>query len=115
MHVLIGMPPPKYNTELPSVLGIMNYHSKDSLTTSEICEPVRVLTSVKTEWSQDGTYQKLCDNFVKKNGVFLWKKTSLGTVLFQVEGMTCPRDKTLENPILRAIAFASKSLFHAES
>ena len=41
------------------VLGIINYLGKFSLFTAEVCEPLRRLTSIKTKWTWNNTYQKL--------------------------------------------------------
>ena len=45
--------------EMQSFLGIMNYLSKYSSVTSQMCEPLRRLTSVKLEWTWNKTYQEL--------------------------------------------------------
>ena len=43
----------------PSILGIINYLSKFSPSTADICEPLRQLMSSETEWTWNATYQKL--------------------------------------------------------
>ena len=51
----------KKQKELQAFLGIINYLRKISLRTADICEALRQLTSVKTEWNWNAAYQKLFD------------------------------------------------------
>ena len=49
LKVLPEMPPPKTKKELQAFLGIINYLSKFSLSTANICESLRQLTLSRTE------------------------------------------------------------------
>ena len=62
VQALMSMPPPKCKEELQSVLGIVNYICKLSPMTAEVYKPLRKLTSVKTIWAWNSTYQELYDN-----------------------------------------------------
>ena len=42
-------------------LGIINYLGEFSPSTADICESLRQLTSSKTEWTWNATYQKVFD------------------------------------------------------
>ena len=46
---------------MQAFLATINYLSKFSLATAEVCEPLRKLTLVKAGWSWNGTYQDLYD------------------------------------------------------
>ena len=48
---LTEMPSPKAKKEVQVFLGIINYLSKFSPSTANICESLRQLTSNKTEWT----------------------------------------------------------------
>ena len=59
---------PKNKRELQSFLGIINYLSKFSPGTAEVCKPLRKLTSSKTTLTWDASYQQLFDkakSFIK--------------------------------------------------
>ena len=56
------MPVPKNKRELQSFLGIINYLRKFSPGTAEVCEPLRKLTSSRTTWTWNASYQPLFDN-----------------------------------------------------
>ena len=58
---LMGMPPPKTKKELQAFLVIINYLRNFSPRTANVCESLRQLTSSKTEWTWNATYQKLFD------------------------------------------------------
>ena len=45
--------------ELQAFIGIINYLSKFSPSTAGICESLRKLTSARTEWTWNVTYQKI--------------------------------------------------------
>ena len=45
--------------ELQSFLGIINYLTRFSLMTAEVCVLLRKLMLVKYEWSWNGSYQSL--------------------------------------------------------
>ena len=49
----------KTKRELQSFLGIVNYLSKFSPTTTEICEPLKRLNSVIAAWTWYRSYQKI--------------------------------------------------------
>ena len=55
---LTKMPAPKNKKELQAFLGIINYLSKFSPDTSEVCKPLRKLTLSKTMWAWDASYQQ---------------------------------------------------------
>ena len=52
------MPAPKSKKDLQSFLGIINYLPKFSPDTSEVCKPLRRLTSSKAMWTWDASYQQ---------------------------------------------------------
>ena len=56
LKVLIDMPPSKCKNELQSFLDVICYLSKFLPATAKVCEPLRKLTSVKSECSWKGTY-----------------------------------------------------------
>ena len=58
-EILEEMPPPKTKRKLQAFFGIINYLSKFSPHTADVFEPIRLLTSSKTEWVWNATYQKL--------------------------------------------------------
>ena len=55
------MPPPKTRKQLQASLGIINYLGKFFPSTVEACESLRKLTSAKSEWTWNATYQKMFD------------------------------------------------------
>ena len=55
------MPAPKNKKELQAFLGIINYLGKFSPDTGEVCEPLCKLTSSKTTWTWNASYQQLFD------------------------------------------------------
>ena len=61
LKALTEMPHPKTKKEPQAFLGIINYLNKFSPSTDNVCESLRKLTSSKTEWSWNATYQKLFD------------------------------------------------------
>ena len=62
------MPPPKYLKKwLQSFLGIGNYLSTFSAKNAEVCESLKKLTSVKTEWTHNSMYQEL---YYKAKNIF---------------------------------------------
>ena len=52
---------PKNKRELQAFLGIINYLDKFSPGTLEVCKPLRKLTSSKTTWTWNASYQQLFD------------------------------------------------------
>ena len=90
-----------------------------------------MLTSSKTEWTWNATYQKLFDKaksiITEDTGIKFCDETQLlyletdvsgirlrATLLQTRSGTNCLRDKVPDNSILRPIMFASKSLSSAE-
>ena len=59
--VFTKMPSPNNKNELQSFLSIMDYLSKISPLTAEVCKPLWNLMSVKSEWTWNNTNQKLYD------------------------------------------------------
>ena len=131
VKALIDIPPPNNKKELQAFLGIMNYLSKFSPGSPEVCDPLLKLTSSKVTWTWNASYQSL---FVKVKLLIksdkcmkfyddtkpLWVKTDasevgLGAALLQTwEGTTCQTDMVPDNNILHPIAFANKSSMDAE-
>ena len=59
VKALTDMPPPKTKRELQSFLGIINYLSKLSPMTAEVCELLQRLISVKAGWTWKRTYNNI--------------------------------------------------------
>ena len=125
------MPAPKNKRELQSFLGIINYLGKFSPGTAEVCDPLQKLTSSRTMWMWNASYQQLFDKaklLVKvevcmkfyDDTKLLYLETdvsgvSLGAALLQLcDNTACQRDVVPDNTSLRPIAFASKSLTGAD-
>ena len=70
-YALTGKPPAKTKKELQSFLSIMNYLSKFSLATADLSKLLYNLTSVRTEWTRNRSFQDLC-----KKATSLIKKDS---------------------------------------
>ena len=121
----------KNKKELLAFLGKINYLSKVSASTADICIALRQLKLVKTEWSWNADYHKFFDKaksiiradtcmkfYDKTKPLYLETDApgvELGVSLLQTRNCTsCPRDTAPENNILRPIAFASKSLSSTE-
>ena len=122
---------PKNKKELQAFLCVINYLNKFSSGTSEVCEPLRKLTSSKATWTWNASYQQLfnkakllikvemCMKFYYDTKP-LYLETdasgiSLGAALLQLKDNTsCQKDTAPDNTILCPIAFASKSLTGAE-
>ena len=49
LHVLTVMMPPNNKKRTSNFVGIINYLNKLSPSSTEVCEPLRKLTSTKTE------------------------------------------------------------------
>ena len=58
ISALTEMPVPKNKKELQAFLGIINYLSKFSPDTSEVCKPLRKLMSSKAMWTWDPSYKQ---------------------------------------------------------
>ena len=125
------MPAPKNKKELQAFLGVINYLNKFSPGMSEMCKPLRKLTSSKVTQMWNASYQQLFDrakSLIKVEMCMkfyddikpLYLKTDasgigLGAALLQLwDNMNCPKDIAPDNTILCPIAFASKSLTYAE-
>ena len=59
IKALTKMPAPKIKMELRAFLGIINYLGKFSPGTGEVCEPLCKLTSSKSTWTWNASYQQL--------------------------------------------------------
>ena len=131
IRALTEMPALKNKRELQSFSGIVNYLSKFSPGTVEVCKPLRKLTSCRTTWTWNASYQQLFDNaksLIKtevcmkfdNDTKVLYLETdasgvNLGAALLQLcNNMACQKGITLDNTILHPIAFASNSLTGAE-
>ena len=117
--------------ELQVFLGIINYLGKFSPDTAEVCEPLCKLTSSKTTWICNTSYQQLFNkvkSIIKADVCMkfyndakpLYLETdasgvSLGAALLQLHDNTvCQKGIVPDNIALCLIAFASKSLISAE-
>ena len=93
---------------------------------ADVCKSLRKLTSTKTEWTWNETYQRIfnkaksvikdaCMKFYAKTKP-LYRETDasgvgLGAALLQTRSNTnCPKDEAPDNSILTPIAFARSSL-----
>ena len=127
IKVLMDTTPPNNKREHQAFLGIIKYLSKFSPGTPVVCNPLQKLTSSKTTWTCNASYQLLfvkaklpikfnmCMKFYDDTKPFYIKTEAsgvgLGTALLQTqEGMTCQKDNTILHPI----PFSSKSLMDAE-
>ena len=125
------MPVPNNKRELQAFLGIINYLGKFSPGTAEVCEPLQKLTSSKTTWTWNASYQQLfekakslikadiCMKFYNDTKpLYLETDASgvgLGAALLQLhDNTTCQKGMVPDNIILHPIAFASKSLTGGE-
>ena len=121
----------KKKKKLQVFLGIINYVGKFFPSIRDVFESLRKLTSAKTEWTWNATYQNMFDKakaIIKEDACMkfhdetklLYIETDasgvgLGAALVQTRSNTsCPRDEVLDISILRPIAFSSKSLTRAE-
>ena len=59
VRALTEMPAPKNKRELQAFLDIINYLGKFSPGMAEVCKPLRKLTSSKTAWAWNASYQQL--------------------------------------------------------
>ena len=131
LKALTDMPPPKTKKEFQTFLSTINYLGKFSPSMAEVCESLRKLTSAKTKWIWNATYQKMLDNAkasIKEDACLkfydetkpLYIETDasgfgLGAALLQTRSNTnCHRDEALDNSILQPIAFTCNSLIGAE-
>ena len=124
--------PPNNKKELQTFLGIINYLGKFSPDMARVCEPLRKLTSCKSAWNWNESYQQtynkaksnikkdMCMKFYNENKeLFLETDASgvgLRAALLQLRDNTTWQQGTApDNTMLWPIAFASKSLTGAES
>ena len=59
VKALTNILPPKTKREMQSFLGKVNYLSKFSSLTAEVCKPLRRLTSVNAMWTLKRLYQEI--------------------------------------------------------
>ena len=126
------MPPPNNKKELQAFLGIINYIGKFSPDTARVCKPLRKMTSCKSSWTWNESYQQIynkaksiikkdmCMKFYNENKeLFLETDASdvgLGAALLQLRDNTTWQQGTAQdNTMLWPITFASKSLTGAEN
>ena len=105
----------------------MYYLRKFCPNTTDVCESIRKLTSARTEWTWNKTYQKIFNNpklGIREDACMkiydeakpLYTETDapeagLGAAILQTRSSTsCTRDESLENSILKPIAFMSRRL-----
>ena len=125
------MPAPKSKKELKAFLGIINYLSKFSPDTSEVCKPLRKLTSSKAMWTWDASYQQrfekakslikveMCMKFYDDTKLLYLETDAsgvgLGAAILQLrDNTTCQTHVAPNNTIICPIAFASKCLMGTE-
>ena len=128
---LTKMPAPKNKKVLLAFLGIINYLSKFSPDTSEVCKCLRKLTLSRTMWTWDASYQQRFEKAQLLNRTEMYMKfyddtkllyletdvsgIGLGAALLQVRDNTaCQKGIAPDNTILQPIAFASKTLMGAK-
>ena len=59
VKALTNMSAPKIKSEVQSFLGIVNYMSKFSSMTAEVCKLLRRLTSINAVWKWNRSYQEV--------------------------------------------------------
>ena len=121
----------KTTKKLQAFLGIINYLSKFSSGTADVCDPLCKLMLSKVTWTWNASYQSLfnrvklliksdmCMKFYNDTkSLYAETDTSgvgLGAALLQTqEGATCQKDTVPDNTVLHPIAFACKSLTGTE-
>ena len=99
---------PKDKEEFQTILGINNYLSKFCPSTTDVCESLRKMTSARTVWTWNATYQKIFNkakSTIKEDACMkfydqtkpLYIETDipgfgLGAALLQTgSGTSCPR------------------------
>ena len=130
IKALTEMPAPKNKKELQA-LGIINYLGKFSPGTAGVCKLLHKLTSCKSMWTWNASYQQLFTNaksIIKAdvcmkfydNYKLLYLKTDasgigLEAALLQLhDNMVCQKGVAPQNIALHSIAFASKNLTGVE-
>ena len=130
LKALMQMPPPKTKKELQAFIEIINYLGIFSPSTTDVCKSLGQMTSNKTEWTLNATYQNLfdkaksirkdvCTKFYDETKPLYLKTDAsgvgLGAALLQTtNGTSCPKDKVPDNSICQPTTFVSKSLSSAE-
>ena len=117
IRALTKMQAPKNKKELKAFLGIINYLSKFSPYTSEVCKPMRKLMSSKAIWIWDTSYQQwfekakslikaeMCMKFYDDTKLLYLKtdasRIGLKTALLQLRDNTvCQKGMVPDNTIL---------------
>ena len=131
IKALPKMPAPKNKKEMQAFLGIINYFGKFSPGTAEVCKLLCKLTSCKSVWTWNASYQQMfinaksiikadvCMKFYD-NSKPLYLETdasgiSLGAALLQLcDNTVCQKGLAPQNITLCPIAFTSKSLTGVE-
>ena len=112
--------PPNTKKECQAFLGIINYFSKFSSSTADICELLCQLTSSKREWSWNATYltrkinnsRRCMSEILSRNPAAvpgdrcIWNQTHSCPTTNQ-KWYNLSKDKAPDNSILRTITFVS--------
>ena len=131
VKALTKMPAPKNKKELQAFLGIINYQGKFSPGAAEVCELLCKLTSCKSTWMWNASYQQLfasakliikadvCMKFYDKSKLLYLETDAsgigLGAALLQLhDNMVCQKGVVPQNIALHPNAFTSKSLTGVE-
>ena len=130
IRALTEMPVLKNKKELQAFLCIINYLSKFSPGMAEVCKPPQKLTSSKTIWTWNASYQQLfnkaksiivavCMKFYDDTKLLCLETDASGigfrAALLQLCNKTdCQKVMAPDNTILCPITFASNSLTGAE-
>ena len=121
------MLPTNNRKDVQAFLGIINYLSKFSPGTADVCDPFHKLLSTKATWTWNASYQSLFNKaklLIKSDmsmkfyydTKLLYLETDASGVGFGAallhtwKGTTCHKDMVPDNTILHPIALASKSL-----
>ena len=93
VKALTKMPPPNNKKELQAFLGIIYYLGKFSPDMARLCDPLRKLTSCKSAWTWNESYQQIynkaksiikkdmCMKFYKENKELFLEKDASGVGL----------------------------------
>ena len=129
VRALTNMPVPKNKKELQAFLGIINYLGKFSPDTAEVCKLLYKITSCKTTWTWNASYQQLFDkvkSIVKADICMKFyndakplyletdaSEVGLGAALLQLCNNTvCQKGIAPDNITLHPIAIASTYKFY---